>query len=158
MTGAKPLGVADYLVSPERAVALLNKVIASGGDLTAVKQAVAIVAGALARAGWGADGGAAQPMETRRGKGEAHMTAAKPEATHVPAFIDPPPVPPPGMDDPALLGEWIAFRDDMDELEASLSIDHPELDWTDAMRPFKDEADTAIRTLTIANKLPRRED
>ena len=51
MTGAKPLGVADYLVSPERAVALLNKVIASGGDLAAIKQAVAIVAGALARAG-----------------------------------------------------------------------------------------------------------
>ena len=92
------------------------------------------------------------------GKGEAHMTTAKPKATHVPAFIDPPPVPLPGIDDPALLGEWIAFRDDMDELEASLSIDHPELDWTDAMRPFKDEADTAIRTLTTANKLPRRED
>ena len=52
---------------------------------------------------------------------------------------------------PHCWGEWIAFRDDMDELEASLSIDHPELDWTDAMRPFKDEADTAIRTLTTAN-------
>ena len=53
MTGAKPLGVADYLASPERAVALLNKVITSGGDLAAIKQAVAIVAGALARAGMG---------------------------------------------------------------------------------------------------------
>ena len=49
----KPPTVADYLVSPERAVALLNKVIASGGDLKAIKQAVAIVAGALERAGLG---------------------------------------------------------------------------------------------------------
>jgi len=39
------------VISPERAVALLNKVITSGGDLAAIKQAVAIVAGALARAG-----------------------------------------------------------------------------------------------------------
>ena len=53
MTGAKPLGVADYLASPERAVDLLNKVIASGGDLAAIRQAVAIVAGALERAGLG---------------------------------------------------------------------------------------------------------
>ena len=51
MTRTKPLGVADYLASPERAVALLNKVIASGGDLKAIKQAVAIVTGALERAG-----------------------------------------------------------------------------------------------------------
>ena len=49
----KPLGVADYLASPERAVALLNAVIASGGDLAAIRQAVAIVSGALARAGLG---------------------------------------------------------------------------------------------------------
>ena len=54
MTRTKPLGVADYLASPERAVALLNKVIASGGDLDAIKQAVAIVARALERAGLGA--------------------------------------------------------------------------------------------------------
>src|SRR6476620_4499785 len=54
---------------------------------------------------------------------------------------------------PHCWGEWIAFRDDMDELEASLSIDHPELDWTDAMRPFKDEADTAIRKLTTVSRL-----
>jgi hypothetical protein len=53
VTRTKPLGVADYLASPERAVALLNKVIASGGDLAAIRQAVAIVAGALARAGLG---------------------------------------------------------------------------------------------------------
>ena len=52
MTRTKPLGVADYLASPERAVALLNTVIASGGDLAAIRQAVAIVAGALERAGW----------------------------------------------------------------------------------------------------------
>jgi hypothetical protein len=50
---AKPLGVADYLASPEKAVALLNRVIASGGDLVAIRQAVAIVAGSLARAGLG---------------------------------------------------------------------------------------------------------
>ena len=53
MTRTKPLGVADYLASPERAVALLNAVIASGGDLAAIRQAVAIVAGALERAGMG---------------------------------------------------------------------------------------------------------
>ena len=47
MTRTKSLGVADYLASPERAVALLNAVIASGGDLAAIRQAVAIVAGAL---------------------------------------------------------------------------------------------------------------
>jgi hypothetical protein len=33
----------------------------------------------------------------------------KPKATHIPAFIDPPPPPMPGVDDPGLLGEWIAF-------------------------------------------------
>ena len=49
MTRTKPLGVADYLASPERAVALLNAVIASGGDLAAIRQAVAIVTGALER-------------------------------------------------------------------------------------------------------------
>ena len=53
MTGAKPLGVADYLASPERAVALLNRVITSGGDLTAIRQAVIVVAVALKRAGLG---------------------------------------------------------------------------------------------------------
>ena len=42
----------------------------------------------------------------------------KPKATHIPAFIDPPPPPMPGVDDPGLLGKWIAFRDDMDDLEA----------------------------------------
>ena len=48
----KPSGVADYLASPERAVALLNRVIAGGGNLKEIRQAVAIVAGALERAGY----------------------------------------------------------------------------------------------------------
>jgi hypothetical protein len=55
-----------------------------------------------------------------------HVT--KPKATHIPAFIDPPPPPMPGVDDPGLLGEWIAFRDDMDDLEASLNVNRPDLD------------------------------
>ena len=45
----KPLDASAYIASPERAVALLNKVIASGGDLDAIKQAVGVVAGAGAR-------------------------------------------------------------------------------------------------------------
>ena len=52
----KPLDVTDYLASPEQAVALLNTVIASGGDLAAIKQAVGVVANALERAGLGAAG------------------------------------------------------------------------------------------------------
>ena len=52
MTRTKPLGVADYLASPERAVALLNRVLAGGGNLKEIRQAVAIVAGALERAGY----------------------------------------------------------------------------------------------------------
>ena len=57
----------------------------------------------------------------------------KPKATHIPAFIDPPPPLMPGVDDPGLLGEWIAFRDDMDDLEASLNVNHPDLDWSEAI-------------------------
>ena len=49
----KPPTVADYLESPEMAVALLNRVITSGGDLTAIRQAVIVVAVALKRAGLG---------------------------------------------------------------------------------------------------------
>jgi hypothetical protein len=49
----KPPTVADYLESPEKAVALLNRVITSGGDLTAIRQAVIVVAVALKRAGLG---------------------------------------------------------------------------------------------------------
>ena len=87
------------------------------------------------------------------------MTAAKkPMATCVPAFIDPPPPPWMGFADPGLLRKWIAFRADMDELEAWLNVSHPDLDWSEAMQPFKDEADAAIRTLTNGSKLPRRED
>ena len=82
----------------------------------------------------------------------------KPKATHVPAFIDPPPPPMPGVDDPGLLGEWIAFRDDMDDLEDSLNVNHPDLDWSEAIQPFKDEADAAIGALTNGSKSPRRED
>ena len=52
----EPLDVTDYLASPEQAVALLNTVIASGGDLAAIKQAVGVVANALERAGLGAAG------------------------------------------------------------------------------------------------------
>ena len=48
---SKSSGVADHLASPERAVALLNRVIAGGGNLKEIRQAVAIVAGALERAG-----------------------------------------------------------------------------------------------------------
>lgn len=86
------------------------------------------------------------------------MTEKKPMAKCVPAFIDPPPLPVPEFDYPGLLGEWIAFRADMDELEASLNVDYPDQDWSDAMQPFKDEADAAIRALTNGGKLPRRED
>jgi hypothetical protein len=49
----KPPTVSDYLESPEKAVALLNRVITSGGDLTAIRQAVIVVAVALKRAGLG---------------------------------------------------------------------------------------------------------
>jgi hypothetical protein len=53
VTKTKPLGVPDYLANPERAVALLNTVIASGGDLKEIRQALAIVTGALERTGLG---------------------------------------------------------------------------------------------------------
>jgi hypothetical protein len=56
----KQLGVPDYLASPERAVALLNTVIASAGDLKEIRQALAIVTGALERAGLGDDGAKAK--------------------------------------------------------------------------------------------------
>ena len=48
----KPLNPDDYLDHPERAVALLNAVIASGGNLKAVEQALVVVALALKRAGF----------------------------------------------------------------------------------------------------------
>ena len=73
------------------------------------------------------------------------------------AFIDPPP-PHARRRRSRPVGEWIAFRDDMDDLEASLNVNRPDLDWSEAIQPFKDEADAAIRTLTNGSKLPRRED
>jgi hypothetical protein len=86
-------------------------------------------------------------------------TAKKPMATCLPAFIDPPPPPPwMGFADPGLLQKWIGFRAEMDQLEAWLNVTYPDQDWTDAMQDQKDEADRAIRMLTNANKLPRRED
>ena len=67
----EPLDVTDYLASPEQAVALLNTVIASGGELAAIKQAVGVVANALERAGLGAAGpvreGATPPGLSPRG-------------------------------------------------------------------------------------------
>jgi hypothetical protein len=62
------------------------------------------------------------------------MTTAKPKATHVPAFIDPPPVPLPGIDDPTV-GGVIAFATTWTSWKPT-SIDHQRADWTDAMRPF----------------------
>jgi hypothetical protein len=85
-------------------------------------------------------------------------TSKKPMATCLPAFIDPPPPPWMGFADPGLLQKWIGFRAEMDQLEAWLNVTYPDQDWTDAMQDQKDEADRAIRMLTNANKLPRRED
>ena len=68
----KPLGVADYLASPEQAVALLNMVIASGGDLDAIKQAVGVVAKALERAGLGETRITARPSERMQGHHPGH--------------------------------------------------------------------------------------
>lgn len=48
----KPLRPADYFENPERAVALLNKVISGGGDLATIQQALTVVALALKRAGY----------------------------------------------------------------------------------------------------------
>jgi len=39
----------DYLANPERAIALLNKVMSSGGDLAAIEQALVVVTRAQAR-------------------------------------------------------------------------------------------------------------
>ena len=82
----------------------------------------------------------------------------KPKATHIPAFIDPPPPPMPGVDDPGLLESGSPFAMTWTNLEASLNVNRPDLDWSEAIQPFKDEADAAIRTLTNGSKLPRRED
>ena len=52
----KPLTAADYLDNPERAIALFNSVLGSGGSDEAVKQALLVVALALERAGFGRQG------------------------------------------------------------------------------------------------------
>ena len=70
----------------------------------------------------------------------------KPMASFVPACIDPP-MPPWKSDDPEALAEWLEFRTELDALERSLSVDRPELDWSEAMRPHKAEADQAIKAL-----------
>jgi hypothetical protein len=49
----KPLKAADYLDNPQRAIALLNRVIASGGDIAVIEKALVVVALALKRAGFG---------------------------------------------------------------------------------------------------------
>jgi hypothetical protein len=49
----KPLKPADYLDDPRRAIAQFNRVIAGGGDLEAVKQALSLLSLALRRAGFG---------------------------------------------------------------------------------------------------------
>ena len=61
----EPLNVTDYLASPKRAISLLNTVIASGGDLAAIKQAVGVVANALERAGLGAAGPVREGADSR---------------------------------------------------------------------------------------------
>ena len=43
----------DYLDDPERAVGVLNRVIASGGDLATIERALVVVALALSKAGYG---------------------------------------------------------------------------------------------------------
>ena len=48
----KPLKPSDYLDHPERAVALFNRVIGSGGDLATVQQALHILTLSLRRAGF----------------------------------------------------------------------------------------------------------
>jgi hypothetical protein len=49
----KQLRLSDYLDDPRRAVALFNRVVASGGDLEAVEHALTVVAVALRKAGYG---------------------------------------------------------------------------------------------------------
>jgi hypothetical protein len=53
----------DYLASPERAIALLNKVMSGGGDLAAIEQALCIVVRALERAGIQGSGVTSLPSE-----------------------------------------------------------------------------------------------
>ena len=84
------------------------------------------------------------------------ITAKKPVATCVPAFIDFPPPPWMGFADPDLLQKWTSFRAELDQLEAWLNASFPDHDWTDAVQDQRDEADRAIRMLTNAKALHAR--
>ena len=57
----KRINPADYLDHPEKAVALLNEVLGSGGNDRAIRQAVAVLVRSLARAGFGDGRRAARP-------------------------------------------------------------------------------------------------
>ena len=59
----KPLIPADFIDDPERAVGLLNRVIASGGDIAVIEKALVVVALALKRAGFG------EPVKTATRRG-----------------------------------------------------------------------------------------
>lgn len=48
----KPLDASDYLDDPEKAIALLNAVMASGQSLAVIEQALLIVGRALEKAGF----------------------------------------------------------------------------------------------------------
>jgi hypothetical protein len=70
-------------------------------------------------------------------RGLIFMHLKKQRASWVPALIKPP-VP------LASLQEWLDYRAGLDVLEAGLRVSHPDLDWLDGMRTFKDEADAVI--------------
>jgi hypothetical protein len=48
----------------------------------------------------------------------------------VPALIDPP-----GLGAP--VEDWVAYRAGLDDLEARLCVDHPDLDWWPALQKIK---------------------
>ena len=78
---------------------------------------------------------------TGEARSTGETTMKKPMATSIPACIDPPVSPLPFVrDDPEALEEWIAFRLELDGLEASLQAEHPGYNWKQAMRPHKAEA------------------
>ena len=73
----------------------------------------------------------------RQGKGFNFMHLKKQRAPWVPVLIKPPgPL--------ASLQEWLDCRAGLDMLEAELRVSHPDLDWLDGTRTFKDEADAVI--------------
>ena len=71
----------DYLASPERAIALLNRVMSSGGGLAAIEQALCIVARALERAG--IQGPECLPAFRTNTAPPDRLTASKPAAARV---------------------------------------------------------------------------